>query len=289
MAFVPHPRRTVSLSSFACCAALTLAAACSDDSGPIPPVVGSSGAAGAGGAAEAGGAAGSGMAGASMAGQAGSGGVAGGAGAVAVIPFDDVVLFPFDFGTPGTYGWATDAGGGTVSIVNEDRDPANATPGALRYTATFVPYDTFGASLPVSVFHAFGDPNTATNKMLAGATRVHMWIRLSAPTGVPGSLAFFQPFVQGGAATGYSSNYGYALPAVLADNLWHEFVLEVAGTAYMSDVWRFGVQLSPATRPVVVSDAGAPGPVLDAGDAGDAGASDAPAPLTIDIDYLWLE
>lgn len=230
------------------------------------------------------------MGGATSAGAGGGTSVAG-AGGVPVVPFTPVTLFEFNIGTPGNYGWAADPNlGGTVSVVDDDRDPASTTRGALRFTAVFPSYDTLGASLPVSVLYTFGDPTAGTNKMLAGGSRVHFWIRLVSPTGSASSLSFFQPFIQGGAATGYSNNYGYFAATTIADNVWHPFDLEVGGQPFMGDVWRVGVKLAPGAGLPANADAGTAADAGAAADAGDAGASGpAPAPVTIEIDHIWIE
>jgi hypothetical protein len=286
MDFAARAVRNTLLCRLACAAALLTA--CSDDN--IGPIANAAGSAGAGGMS-AGGAAG--LGGATAAGAGGGTPVAGAGGGTPVVPFTAVTLFDFNAGVPGSYGWAADPNLGTVSVVDDDRDPASTTRGALRFNAVFPNYDTLGASTTVSVLYTFGDPNTGTNKMLTGGSRVHFWIRLVSPTGSAPSLGFFQPFIQGGAATGYANNYGYFAATTITDNAWHPFDLEVGGQAFMSDVWRVGVQLGPLAAPPANADAGAPadaGTGADAGaDAGDAGASSAPAPVTIDIDYVWIE
>lgn len=221
--------------------------------------------------------------------------MAGAGGMPVVVPFEPVILFPFNSGAADTYGWTvTPAGAGSVALIDADRDPASTTPGALRVNAVFPPYDATGTSATVTALYEYGNPTTDTNRALVGATRVHMWIRLVSPTPAA-SLNFFQPFVQGGAMTFYSNNFGYALADVLVDNAWHEFVLEVAGAAYITDLWRVGVALSPVTVLPLLPDAGAdaaavPEPVvLDAGADAGVGPLGSPAPVTIDIDYVWIE
>lgn len=278
-------RRYTWLAAAACAA--TSSIACSDDSAPPGDVGGNAGASAGGGA----GGGGAGVGG-FMSSGGGGGSSLGGAGGAPVVTFTPVVLFSFDPTATGVYGWSADPStGGSVTLVSEDRDPSSSTPGALRFVAAFPPYDTLGASSPVSVLHEFGNPTTGTNTMLQGGTRVHFWIRLVSPVGLPPSLAFFQPFIQGGAATGYSNNFFYNTPEVLTDNLWHEFIIEVAGQTFMNDVWRVGVQLTPQGGPpnggaADAGDGGLVGP--DAGADG-AGSFLAPAPITLDIDYVWVE
>jgi hypothetical protein len=262
--------------------------ACSDESDPAPIAAAGTGgnSAGSGGASTGGAAMGGSSMGGATGGAAGAGGRAGG---ILVMPFEPVVLFDFDAADPAaaaSYGWLPEPTG-SLQIVNDDRDPSNATPGALRFTAVFEPYDTLGQSQTSSAIYTFGDATTGTTQALSGGTRVHFWVRLASPAGVPESLAFFQPFIQGGAATTYTNNFGYVTPDMVSDNLWHEFVLEVAGQTYMNDVWRVGLAVAPAPLPpTAAADAGEPVAAADAGtDAGGA----APAPITFDIDYVWVE
>jgi hypothetical protein len=276
------------------CSLCSMFLACSDESDPAP--ITSAGSAGRGGGVSSGG--GSGAAGAPATGGASTGGAGGsastqgGAGGVPATPFTPVVLFEFEPGAVDTYGWLPDpSAGGSVELVNEDRDPNEATPGALRFTAVFPPYDAGGLSLPVSTVYTYGDPTTGTTRSLQGGTRVHFWVRLVSPAGVAPSLAFFQPFIQGGAATSYGNNFGYVTSAVVSDNLWHEFILEVAGQPFMNDVWRVGLQAAPA--PLLAPGAGDAG-AADAGepvppDAGTDAGAPAPEPITFDIDYVWVE
>jgi hypothetical protein len=244
------------------------------------------------------------------------------------------VLFSFDFADAGTYGWTTDTNS-SLTLVAEDRDPANTTPGALRLTAVFPPYNDAGASGNVSTVFLYGDSNTATNKTIAAATSLHFWLRLVSSPAPSGSVDHYQPFIQGGAASGYNGNFGYYPNTDLSDHAWHEFTLTVSGntagdaTPYIADVWRVGLQLLAANRPIAVvpdgglstdagsTDSGADGATVnEAADAvaegavAEAGALDAaqeegavdggaateggtnattPAPIVIDIDYIWVE
>jgi hypothetical protein len=258
--------------------------ACSDESDPAPTMSAASAGMGGSNSPGVGGSGSGGTAG----GGAGAGGASsqGGAGSVGLLPFTPVVLFEFDPGVD-TNGWLQDPiAGGRVALVNEDRDPSETKPGALRFTAVFPAYDASGVSSPVSAVYTFGDPNTGTTRALQGGTRVHFWIRLVSPTDIAPSLGFFQPFIQGGAATAYTNNFGFVTPDVVSDNLWHEFILEVAGQPFMNDVWRVGLQVAPAALSTTDAvDAGAPNPPDASSDAG----GPAPDPLTFDIDYVWVE
>jgi hypothetical protein len=258
--------------------------------------------------------------------------------------FTPTILFTFDFTDAGTYGWTAD-NGSSLRIIDEDRDPANQTPGALRYTAVFPPYDIdAGTSNSVLTQFVYGDPGTATNKtLLAGATRIHMWLRLVSEAPSP-SIDHHQPFVQGGAASAYAFRFEYYANNTLSDHQWHEFIIDMSGASnvgtvpYTADLWRIGFQLLPTARPaldagndagtgeagatpdatgadaagdVAITDArsadvGSPDAISsdavpeaasgDTGSVGTDGAADvispsapAPAPVVIDIDYIWAE
>jgi hypothetical protein len=262
--------------------------------GGTGPTGGSGGATGGGGGATGGGGAGGATGGTGGAGGAGGGGGAGGAG------FEAQVLFTFDFPDDTEEGWVLDPdlpSTSTIEIVDEDRDAANTTPGALRFTANFPDY-AMGASTNVSTVFFFGPPDTGTNTTLAGATTLHFWLRLVSPVAPAGSVVAYQPFIQGGNASGFANNYGFITTATIVDNDWHEYTLDVAGSAYISDVWRIGLQIIPIEQPANPPgpDAGVAGPDagIDAGvDAGapmDAGsAASAPEPVVVDIDYIFVD
>src|SRR5262249_5845971 len=115
-------------------------------------------------------------------------------------------------------------------------------------------------------------PSTATNTTLNGGMRVHFWLRLSSTPQPSPSVARYQAYIQGGNASGFNGQFDFAPNTLLPDNQWHEVVLDVSGaynvvdrTPYMADVWRVGVQLLVANRPVPEAGAGE-------GGAGEAGA-----------------
>lgn len=212
------------------------------------------------------------------------------------------VLFTFDPNAAGdTYGWKTGEPS-SVSLVADDRDPNNPTPGCLEFRAVFPPYDDAGNSESVSTAFEFGDPTTGTRSFV-GATRFHFWVKLvSFPAP---SLMALQPFVQGGAPDypGTYTSYNDNIP----DNQWHEYVVDVAGETYLDRVFQLVVQALAKPLMTPGADDGGSGPSADdaseAATSEEAGPSDdaadgtvmtaaaepAPAPLVLHIDYIWLE
>jgi hypothetical protein len=211
------------------------------------------------------------------------------------------ILFTFDPNASGdTYGWQTGAPS-SVTLVADDRDPNNPTPGCLEFRAVFPPYDDAGNADNVSTAFEFGDPTSGT-KSFAGATRFHFWVKLlSFPAP---SLMALQPFIQGGAPDypGTYSSYNENIP----DDQWHEYVVDVAGETYLDRVFQLVVQV--AAKPLMApaaDDGGTSGPPVDDAGAAEAATSEeddaadgaamsaaaelAPPPLVLHIDYIWVE